>query len=138
MTEPDIVESPIRHRQKHQTLNETEKIAILQDLEKGMPWADVEKKHRVGHGTVVNIRKQYENTRTLDIIKNNRLGILYEISETLLNEMARRSSDGADSLTMKDLYTAYGILPDKINVIEGKTGNVNIAIATMTDLGLLD
>jgi len=137
MTQDDIIESPIRYRQKHQTLNETEKIAILQDLEKGMPWKDVEEKHHVGHGTVVKIRKEYKNTRTLDIIKNNRSGILYEISETLLNEMARRSSDGADSLTMKDLYTAYGILQDKINVIEGKTGNVNIAIATMEGLGLL-
>jgi len=116
-------------------LKPIEHTAILDDYLNGMTWRAIAEKHNVDTSAIAHVRNQYLVSEHATVqIKKARLPKLYEISEWVLNTFGPEEFEGA---SLKQRGTIYGILQDKINAIEGVTGNVNIAITTMTDLGLL-
>lgn len=119
-------------------LTEPEKIAILLDLDNDVSWDAIQAKYSVSRSTISHIRNHWlsENERATELIKKVRPAKLYQTSDKYLDELHLR--DPATIKNPRDIATVYGILQDKLNVIEGLTGNVNIAIATINDLGLLD
>ena len=62
------------------------------------------------------------------------MGKLYAVSDKFLNELDSR---GLDEVSTRDVSLVFGILQDKIQKEEGKGTNINIAVATMSELGLL-
>ncbi|KKN61933.1 hypothetical protein LCGC14_0517020 [marine sediment metagenome] len=113
-----------------------ERTAILDDYMNGMTWRQIAKKHEVNLHTIAHIRNQYLlDERAMQQVKQARLPKLYEISEWVLNTF---DSEELEKASLRERGRLYGTLQDKINQIEGVTGNINIAIATVTDLGLLD
>ena len=125
-------ETRIKLRKK---LTDEEHIKILLDLDIGKPWRQIAKDHNVSTSTIAAVRnRSLQSPEFVEIIKALRLPKLYEISEWLLDSFSPGELEGA-SLQQRGIL--YGILQDKINQIEGKTGNINIAIANLTDLGLM-
>ena len=126
------IEEKTKRRKK---LSHEEQLKILLDLEIGKPWRQVAKDHNVSTSTIAAVRnKALQGPEFVERIKAIRLPKLYEISEWILDSMNPNELEGA---SLQQRGVLYGILQDKINAIEGKTGNINIAIATITELGLL-
>jgi len=126
------IEEKAKRRKK---LTDEENIKILLDLDIGKPWRQIAKDHQVSTSTIAAVRnRSLQSPEFVERIKALRLPKLYEISEWLLDSFSPAELEAA---SLQQRGTLYGILQDKINQIEGKTGNINIAIATMTDLGLL-
>lgn len=117
-------------------LTDEEKIAIALDWADGKPWSQIVKDRGVSKSTISKVRKEaLGNKELIEQMKLLRLPRIYAVSDKVLEELDGR---GLENESTRDLAVTFGILQDKILKEEGKTGNVNIAIATMTDLGLLD
>ncbi|KKN45752.1 hypothetical protein LCGC14_0679750 [marine sediment metagenome] len=117
-------------------LKPIERTAILDDYLNGMTWRAIALKHNVDKSAIANIRNAYlVNEEATVLIKQARLPKLYEVSEWVLDTFGPEELEKA---SLRERGRLYGTLQDKINQIEGVTGNINIAIATVTDLGLLD
>ena len=125
-------ETKIKRRKK---LSHEEQLKILLDLEMGKPWRQVAKDHNVSTSTIAAVRnKALLSPEFIEKIKALRLPKLYEITEWLLDSLSPAELEKA---SLQQRGTLLGILQDKINAIEGKTGNINIAIANLTELGLM-
>ncbi len=116
-------------------LSDEERIAIVLDLGSDLTWNAIAEKHSVSKSTIAAVRKKaLENKELIDEIRGLRLGKLYAVSDKFLNELDSR---GLDEVSTRDVSVVFGILQDKIQKEEGKGTNINIALATMTELGLL-
>ena len=116
-------------------LTDAERIQILLDLEEGKTWRRIVEDRKVSTSTIASVRNEYlQNTELIEKIRSLRLPKLYHISERFLDELDARDLDGT---SIKDIGILAGIIIDKIQKEEGKTGSINIAIANMESLGLL-
>ncbi|KKK60836.1 hypothetical protein LCGC14_3020370 [marine sediment metagenome] len=126
---------PSRPRGTPGHLKPIERTAILDDYLNGMTWRAIGRKHNVHLQAIQHVRNEYlVKEGTSQQIKKTRLPKLYEISEWILNTF---DSEELEKASLRERGRLYGTLQDKINQIEGVTGNINIAISTITDLGLL-
>jgi len=134
MSDNDKLTKRIRGSQK--TLTQLERTAILDDYIRGLSWNDLAQKYNVESSTIARVRREYlVNTDAADSLKKARLPMLYEISSWILESFDLEELEKA---SLRERGRLFGTLQDKINQIEGVTGNVNVAIMTMTNLGLLD
>ena len=119
-----------------QRLTDEEKIAIALDWADGKPWSQIVKDRGVSKSTISKVRKEaLENKELIEQMKLLRVPRLYAVSEKFLEALDGR---GLDEESARDLAVTFGILQDKIQKEEGKTGNVNIAFATLNKWGMLD
>ena len=100
-------------------LSEPEKIAIHLDLDNNVPWDTIQASHGISRSTISRIRNTYlaDNERATTLIKKARPLKLYAISDAYLDELGHR--DPATIKNPREIATIYGILQDKLNVIEG-------------------
>ena len=119
-----------------QRLTDEEKIGIALDWADGKPWSQIVKDRGVSKSTISKVRKEaLGNKELIEQMKLLRLPRIYAVSEKVLEELDGR---GFNSESTRDLAVVFGILQDKIQKEEGKTGNVNIAFATLNKWGMLD
>ena len=106
-------------------LTEPEKIAILLDLENDLSWDAIQTKHSISRSTISHIRNHWlsQNERATELIKKVRPSKLYQTSDKYLDELHLR--DPSTIKNPREVATIYGILQDKLNVIEGLTGLVS-------------
>ncbi|KKK94223.1 hypothetical protein LCGC14_2684990, partial [marine sediment metagenome] len=100
-----------------------ERTAILDDYLNGMTWRQIAKKHDVSQHVIAHVRNDYlVSERATQQIKQARLPKLYEISEWVLDTF---NSEELEKASLRERGRLYGTLQDKINQIEGVTGNIN-------------
>ena len=130
---------PITKRKPGQQLTQPEKIAILTDLDKGHSYDQIQQSYGVSRATISKVKREWladnQDIPELANLKKTRLSELYKISAQILDSIMPGDIEMA---SYWDKVRSFGVMQDKIAVIEGKTGNVNIAINTLNKWGMMD